>query len=269
MTRAIWYNPGMEKIVVISGATSGLGKALAEKFRADGDVVCGLSRSCAESETDYPCDVSDEGQVNAAVDKIVERYGRIDILINNAGVGISGATELIPVEDIRKALDVSYYGALFLTRAALKHMTRGARIIFMSSIAGLTAIPFRSVYCSVKAAELMLGEALRMELSQTGIDVVTLCPGEIRTNFSANKLADTKTSERYGDRVAKAQAKVYDREEKRMPISKVIDKMYKICRRGKKAMYIIGGKYKFLYFAKRILPTTTYLKLTDDLLGGK
>ena len=54
-----------------------------------------------------------------------------------------------------------------------------------------------------------------------------------------------------------------------MPISKVIDKMYKICRRGKKAMYIIGGKYKFLYFAKRILPTTTYLKLTDDLLGGK
>ena len=115
MTRAIWYNPGMEKIVVISGATSGLGKALAEKFRADGDVVCGLSRSCAESETDYPCDVSDEGQVNAAVDKIVERYGRIDILINNAGVGISGATELIPVEDIRKAMDVSYYGALFLT----------------------------------------------------------------------------------------------------------------------------------------------------------
>ena len=78
MTRAIWYNPGMEKIVVISGATSGLGKALAEKFRADGDVVCGLSRSCAESETDYPCDVSDEGQVNAAVDYAVDLSSSVE-----------------------------------------------------------------------------------------------------------------------------------------------------------------------------------------------
>lgn len=259
----------MEKIVVISGATSGLGKALAEKFVADGDIVCNLARSVEESETAYKCDVSDEAQVNAAVEKIAARYGCVDILINNAGVGISGATEFVPVADVRKAMDVSYFGALFLTRACLKHMTRGARIIFMSSIAGLTAIPFRSVYCSVKAAELMLGESLRMELSQTGIDVVTLCPGEIKTNFSANKLADVRSSDRYGDRVTKAQAKVFDREEKRMPISKVIDKMYKIVRRGRKAMYIIGGKYKFLYFGKRILPTTTYLKLTDNMLGGK
>lgn len=259
----------MEKIVVISGATSGLGKALAEKFIADGDVVCNLARSCEESDTAYKCDVSDEWQVNRAVDAIGARYGRVDILINNAGVGISGATEFIPVEDIKRAMDISYFGALYLTRACLKYMSSGARIIFMSSIAGLTAIPFRSVYCSVKAAELMLGESLRMELSQTGIDVVTLCPGEIKTNFSANKLADVRTSERYGDRVQKAQAKVFDREEKRMPISKVIDKMYKICRKGRKAMYIIGGKYKFLYFGKRVLPTTTYLKLTDNMLGGK
>ena len=259
----------MNKIVVISGATSGLGKALAEKFEADGDCVINLSRSCDETETSYRCDVSDEWQVNRAVEAIGGRYGRVDILINNAGVGISGATEFLPIEDVKRAMDISYFGALYLTRACLKFMSRGARIIFMSSIAGLTAIPFRSVYCSVKAAELMLGESLRMELSQTGIDVLTFCPGEIKTNFSANKLADVRTSERYGSRVEKAQAKVFDREDKRMPVSKVIDKMYKICRRGRKAMYIIGGKYKFLYFAKRILPTTTYLKLTDNMLGGK
>lgn len=259
----------MNKIVVISGATSGLGKALAEKFVADGDIVVNLSRSCEETDTAYKCDVTDEQQVNRSIEKVAAKFGRVDILINNAGVGISGATEFVPIEDVRRAMDISYFGALYLTRACLKYMSRGARIIFMSSIAGLTAIPFRSVYCSVKAAELMLGESLRMELSQTGIDVVTLCPGEIKTNFSANKLADVRTSERYGTRVEKAQAKVFDREHKRMPISKVINKMYKICVRGRKAMYIIGRKYKFLYFGKRVLPTTTYLKLTDNMLGGK
>lgn len=257
----------MEKIVVISGATSGIGKALAKKYEADGDIVCNLSRSCTENGFDYKCDVSDPEQVASAVGKIGERYGRIDVLINNAGVGISGATELIPIEDVKTAMNVSYFGALYLTRACLKFMSKGARIIFMSSIAGLTAIPFRSVYCSVKAAELMLGEALRLELSHTGIEVVTLCPGEIKTNFSANKLADVATNERYGDRVQRALEKVMSREEKRMSLDKVINKIYKICKKGKKAMYIIGGKYKFLYFAKRILPTTTYLNLTNKLLG--
>lgn len=257
----------MEKIVIISGATSGIGKALAEKYRADGDIVCNLSRSCAEDEVNYKCDVTSLEQVNEAVEKIYARYGKIDVLINNAGIGISGATELIPIEDVRKAMDISYFGALYLTRACLKHMTSGARIIFMSSIAGLTAIPFRSVYCSVKAAELMLGEALRLELKGTGITVLTFCPGEIKTNFSANKLADVTTNERYGERVQRALQKVASREEKRMPISKVINKMYKLCNKGKKAMYIIGGKYKFLYFAKRLLPTTMYLNLTNSLLG--
>lgn len=259
----------MKRVVVISGATSGLGKALAQKFTACGDIVCGLSRSGTGEGDSYRCDVSDEAQVNEAVAQITDKYGKIDIVINNAGMGISGATELIPIENIRTVFDVSYFGALYVTRACLKHMERGGRIIFMSSISGLTAIPFRSVYCSVKAAELMLGESLRMELSQTGISVVTFCPGEIKTNFSANKFADLSTNQRYGMRVEKALEVVSSREHKRMPIDKVIDKMFKICLKGRKAMYIIGGKYKFLAFAQRILPTTTYLKLTDRMLGGR
>lgn len=258
-----------KKIVVISGATSGLGMAIAKRFEADGHIVCNLARSCSDNGFDYGCDVTDPEQVASAVGKIGERYGRIDVLVNNAGIGISGATELIPMENIRAAMEVSYFGSLNLTRACLRFMNKGARIIFMSSIAGLTAIPFRSVYCSAKSAELMLGESLRMELSQTGISVVTLCPGEIKTNFSANKLADIQTTERYGKRVTNALEKVSSREGKRMTIDKVIGKIYKICTRGRKAMYIIGGKYKFLYFAKRIMPTTMYLKLTDKMLGGR
>ena len=141
-----------KKVAVISGATSGIGKALAEKFGENGYVVCNLARSCDGEGDNYKCDVSDEAQINAAVEKIAEKYGHIDVLVNNAGVGISGATELLPVADVKRAFDVSYYGALYLTRACLKHMSSGARIIFISSIAALIPVPFRSVYSSVKAA---------------------------------------------------------------------------------------------------------------------
>ena len=260
----------MNKIVVITGGSSGIGKALKEQFALAGDTVVCCQRTNPDGDENFvECDVCNEESVCRAAAEIIARHGRIDILINNAGIGISGASELIPVEHIRRAMDISYFGALYFTRAALPHMKRGGRIIFMSSVAGLFALPFRSVYCSVKAAELMLGESLRMELSQTGIEVVTVCPGEIKTNFTANKLADVKTNERYGDRVENALAHVNKREEKRMPMSKVAHKMYKICDRGRKAMYIIGGKYKALWFLKHILPTTAYLNFTDSTLGGK
>jgi len=258
----------MNKVVVISGASSGIGLALKSKFLNDGDFVIGLSRTVLD-ENDIACDVSSPEDIKKASLIIKEKYGKVDILVNNAGIGISGATELIPMENIRRAFEISYFGALGLTRAILPLMDTGSRIIFMSSISGLTAIPFRSVYCSVKAAELMLGESLRMELSETGIKVVTFCPGEIKTNFSSNKLADIQTSARYGERVKNALEVVASREKKRMKMDKVINSIYKKCIKGRKAMYIIGAKYKFLYFAKRIMPTTAYLNLTNNMLGGK
>ena len=257
-----------KKVAVISGATSGIGKLLAEKFAADGYVVCDLARSCSGEGDEYKCDVSDEAQVNAAVDKIAEKYGHIDILVNNAGVGISGATELLPIEDIKRVIDVSYFGALYLTRACLKYMTAGARIIFMSSISALTVTPFHSVYCSAKAAEQMLGLSLRMELSHTGIEVVCICPGEIRTEFSANKLVHTETNERYGERVRKAYELAVSRNGKRMDPEKIIGKIYKICIYGKKAMYIIGGKYKAFYRLKKLTSENFFINMTNKFASG-
>lgn len=262
----ICYTYNMNKLVVITGGSSGIGKALAEKFTLAGDRVVCCQRS-GEGDNFVKCDVTDTESVLAAARVIGERYGTPDIIINNAGIGITGATELIPMTNIRRAMDISYYGALAFTRAMLPLMKRGGRIIFISSVAGLFALPFRSVYCSVKSAELMLGESLRMELLGTGIDVITLCPGEIKTNFTANKLTDVATNERYGDRVAAALDKVNSREEKRMPIASVADKLYRICDRGRKPMYIIGFKYKVFWLGKRILPTSLFLRLTNKFLG--
>ena len=251
----------MDKVVVITGASGGLGKAIADLYRAGGDRVCGLSRSaCDEEKDEYRCDVTDEAQVNAAVEKIAAKYGRIDVVINNAGVGVLGATELIPTESIRKAFDVSYYGSLHVSRACLKHMARGGRIIFISSIAGLIPVPFRSVYSSAKAAQLALAEAMRMELKPAGITVVAVCPGEIRTNFSANRIADRATNERYGDRVAASLDRIAAKTEKRMPADVAAKKIFAICEHGRKAVYVVGGKYKFFRFAQKLLPDTFFIE---------
>lgn len=254
----------MKKVAVITGGTSGLGKELKKLYMADGYTVCDLSRSCGDEAADeYRCDVTDEAQVNAAVEKIAAKYGRIDAVVHNAGVGILGASELIPSDDIRKAFDVSYYGALFVARACLKHMLRGGRIIFICSIAAMIPVPFRSVYSSAKAAQLMLGLAMRAELKKSGIAVTCVCPGEIRTSFSKNRIADTSTNARYGDRVEAALEHIAKKTSKRMPVDKAAKKIYKICLKGRKATYVIGGKYRFFRFAQKRLPDTLFLDLTD------
>ena len=254
----------MKKIAVITGGTSGLGKELKRLYENDGYTVCNLSRSCDdESADEYACDVTDEAQVNTAIEKIAKKYGRIDALINNAGAGLLGATELVDTAAVRRVFDVSYYGALHVTRACLPHMMRGGRIAFICSIAAFIPVPFRSVYSSAKAAELMLGEALRLELKGAGICVTCICPGEISTGFSANKKMYTDTNERYLDRVAKAAQIAASRSgKKRMPAEKAAKKIYTKCVKGKKAVYIIGGKYKFFRGVQRLVGDTAFLGLT-------
>ena len=254
----------MEKIAVITGATSGLGKELKKLYERDGYRVCVLARSCDNEERDeYKCDVSDEAQVNAAAAKIAAKYGRIDVVVCNAGAGMFGTAELAPMSEIKRIMDISYFGALYTVRACLKHMGKGGRIVIMSSISAMTVTPYHSAYCAAKAAELMLSMAMRMELKPAGIDVVCICPGEISTGFSVNKKMYTDTNERYLDRVAKAAQIAASRSgKKRMPAEKAAKKIYKKCTKGKKAVYIIGGKYKFFRGVQRLVGDTAFLGLT-------
>lgn len=256
----------MEKTAIITGGTSGLGKELKKLYESDGYRVCVLARSCDdETKDEYACDVSDEAQVTAAVEKIAAKYGRIDAVVCNAGAGMFGTAELAPMEEIRRIMDVSYFGALFTVRASLKHMERGGRIVIMSSISALTVTPYHSAYCAAKAAELALGMALRMELKGAGITVVNICPGEIATGFSASKKIYADTNERYLDRVAKAERLAVSRgaKGKRMSAEKAAKKIYKKCVKGKKAVYIIGGKYKFFRLIQRLAGDTAFLSLTQ------
>lgn len=254
------------KVVIISGASSGIGKELCELYRSAGDIVVGLSRH-AEGDDHLDVDVTDYNRTKAAVDLIARTYGRIDTVIANAGAGLSGATELLPLEEIEYQMSLNFTGALNLVRAALSHMKRGGNAVFISSACALFALPFRAVYCASKAAVNMAAFGLYMELKEHGIRVSTICPGDIRTGFTKNRVKYTDGGTRYGDRPAASAYKIDKRENKRMALKPSAQKIYKCTLSCKKPLYIIGFKYKFLNFLRHILPQKLFLDITAKLFG--
>lgn len=260
----------MNKVVVITGGTSGIGLGLKELFIKNCDKVVTISLEERDDENHFACSVDNEEAVNKLFDTIGEKYGKIDMLINCAGFGMSGITELISSSDIKKLTEVNYYGTLYCIRSALKYMDRGSRIINIASAMALFPVPFRAIYGSVKSAVLTLSFALRMELEPLGIDVVAFCPGDIKTNFTKNRIKNFESNERYGDRLEKATKKSDSREDKRIPCEVCSKRMYKkINKKKTKPFYIIGGKYKLLYFLTKITPKSWLLKITNKLYGGR
>lgn len=254
-----------KQVVIISGTSSGIGKALKELYERDGHTVVGLCRS-AEAP-DIAVDVTDGEAVKKAVDEVYARYGRIDTVIANAGGGLSGATELLPKEAVRTQMELNFDGALNLVKSALRYMEKGGRAIFISSACALFALPFRAMYCASKAAVNMAAFGLYMELKPLGIRVSAVCPGDIKTNFTANRVKYGEGGDRYGDRPQKAADKIDRREDKRMKLPKAAKKIYKCCNKCKKPLYIVGFKYKALNFLRHILPQKLFLNMTAKLFG--
>lgn len=251
------------KIVVISGSTSGIGKELCALYRAAGDTVIGIARSA--EEPDVKGDVTDFDSIKSIVDGIGEKYGRIDTVIACAGGGLSGVTELLPIEEVEKQTDLNYTGALNLVQASLKYMNKGGKVVFISSACALFALPFRATYCAAKAAVNMVAFGLYMELKKHGIYVTSICPGDIKTNFTANRVKYAEGGERYGDEAKNSANKIDSREDKRMKLAPAAKKIYKYCLKCKKPLYIIGFKYKALNFLRHVFPQKVFLDITAKM----
>lgn len=180
-------------VVFITGASSGIGRACAEHLHAQGYRVYGTSRRPAEvAGLPFPLlamDVTDGDQVCAAVGEVVEREGRLDAVVNNAGYGIAGAVEETSVEEAQAQLDANFLGVLRVCRAVLPPMREqgSGTIINVSSLAGLVGVPFQGLYSASKFAVEGLTEALRLEVAPFGIRVVLLEPGDFRTGFTARR----------------------------------------------------------------------------------
>lgn len=159
------------KVVLITGASAGIGRACAQEFARRGAKVVCLARRTAEGFDSISADVTDRAAVFAAVEEVKARYGRIDVLVNNAGMGISGSVEDTAYADARAIFDVNFFGALNLIQAVVPVMrdSGGGTIINMSSVAAELSIPFQSFYSATKAAVLSLSQALRSEVAPFNI----------------------------------------------------------------------------------------------------
>lgn len=259
-----------EKVAVVTGGSSGIGKELLRRLREYGYKTVCVSRRAPQDESDFfACDLSKPDEAKKTGEEIAAKYKTVHLVVNNAGLGVSGATELLPEESVRYVMEVDYFAPLIFTRALLPAVPKGGKIVMISSACALFALPYRGVYCSAKAALNMLSYGLRMELKPSGITVISICPGDIKSEFTQNRQKYTDTNERYGDRVVSAQQTVDGREHKRMNVCKASKKIARIAVKKKRALYIVGAKYKLLYACSRIFSQNFMIKMTQKLFGGK
>ena len=253
----------MPKVAVVTGATSGIGLAAARLLSEKGYTVYGISRKAC-GERMLSADVSDGQSITAAFSQIIEKEGKIDLLVNNAGMGISGSVEKSAYEDIHRIFDVNFFGALNCVRAVLPYMReRGeGKIINVTSVAAPVAIPFQSFYSATKAALNALTLALRNEVSPFGIKVCAVLPGDVKTGFTD---ARVKALNDYPG-AESAVASMEKDEQNGMPPEAVARVIYKAALKSSpKPMFIAGAKYKVLYFLFKILPASLAYKIVGVL----
>jgi NAD(P)-dependent dehydrogenase (short-subunit alcohol dehydrogenase family) len=186
---------GADRVALVTGASSGIGEAAARELAAAGFTVYGTSRKAVAGERRgnvifLPLDVTDDGSVEAAVREVINRSGRVDVLVNNAGLGIAGAAEESSVDQARALFDTNLFGSIRMTRAVLPHMReqRSGRVINVSSVLGLIPAPFAALYAATKHAVEGYSESLDHEVREFGIRVLLVEPAYTRTAFDVNAI---------------------------------------------------------------------------------
>lgn len=183
----------MSKIVLVTGASSGIGKSIAQFLHARGMKVYGTSRNPekygVEGVTMLALNLSDVKSIEKTVKTVIDAEGRLDVLVNNAGMGITGPIEDTPTAEIRNIFNSNFFGTIDVIKAVLPQMRQqgSGLIINVTSIAGYMGLPFRGVYSATKGALELLTEAVRMEVKGFGIHITNVAPGEFATNIAAGR----------------------------------------------------------------------------------
>lgn len=183
----------MSKVILITGGSSGIGKAVGEFLHHKGFTVYGTSRNPERiTSSIFPLvqlDVRNADSIQEAIAKIITKTGRLDVVINNAGVGITGPLEEIPTQEIKNNFETNFFGPIEVMKAVLPQMRlqKSGLIINITSIAGYMGLPYRSVYSASKGALELITEALRMEVKSFGIHITNVAPGDFATNIAAGR----------------------------------------------------------------------------------
>lgn len=253
----------MGKIVVITGGSSGIGRAAAELFVRKGCTVYELSRSGKSGGgiNHITADVTSEEDVTAAMTEINSTEGRIDLLINNAGMGISGAVEFTDLAAARRQMDVNFFGVFLSTKAALPYLrsSETPQIVNISSVGALFALPFQSFYSASKISVNTLTLSLVNELKPWGFRVSAIMPGDAATGFTEARMKSEAGEELYGKRIRDAVEGMERDERKGMTPEKLAELIFKVSeKKHPKPLYTAGGAYKLYIMVQKLLPARAY-----------
>lgn len=262
-----------QKICVITGGTSGIGLCTALEMKAKGYEVFEISRrrEGAAGINHISADVTDEERIKEAVSYIIDKAGRIDVLINNAGFGISGAVEFTETADAKKQFDVNFFGMVNMNRAVIPFMRRQGfgRIVNISSVAAPIAIPFQAYYSAAKAAINSYTMALINEVRPYGISVCAVQPGDICTGFTGAREKSYAGDEIYSGRITRSVAVMEHDEQNGMKPEKAAHLIATVASAGKvRPIYTIGFKYRLFCVLVKILPAGLVSYIVGRIYGG-
>ena len=249
-------------VALITGVSSGIGAAIAVKLVNEGFRVVGTSRA-PQSLAPIPgvetlaLDVTDDTAVHAAVSEVIDRTGRIDVLVNNAGLGILGAAEESSIAQARSLFDTNFFGVIRLTNEVLPHMRRrgSGRIVNISSVLGFLPAPYAALYSASKHALEGYTESLDHELREYGVRVLLVEPGYTRTAFGANMWDADTPQAAYAENRANARAMITEKIRSAELPDVVADATYAAATDTRiKLRYPAGRQARQLTLLKRIAP---------------
>ena len=261
------YAKDEQKVVLITGTAYGIGKSTAELLIEKGRIVYGGDILVEENlylndigGTALEMDVTNQEHIDKAINQIISEQGRVDVLVNNAGLGVYGAIEDVSMEDIYYQYDVNLFGLARVTKAVLPYMREeeSGLIINISSVLGETYGPLAGWYLSTKHALEGWSDALRVELKEFDIDVVVVQPGAINTNFSnvtktyIDKYRENSAYQHlYGEPITDTGNEVLSNQSDPIVIAKVINKAMNA--RNPKTRYAAGAYSKIGIFLRKIM----------------
>ncbi|MBI2956646.1 MAG: SDR family oxidoreductase [Acidobacteria bacterium] len=246
------------QVAIITGASEGIGKALAELFAREGVRVVLAARSEEKLQAlanalgpdrvlVVPTDVADSAQLKQLVARTVERFGGLDILVNNAGVGLYARVEEMDWEHFRRMWEVNFFAAVRLTMEALPYLQqRRGVVVNISSVAGKMPLPFMAGYCATKFALTAFSHGLRMELAPAGVRVLVVCPGRVRTEFHKVAYRDGRSLPRIFER----------RDSSGIPAERVAQATLRAIQRGRREI-VVPWHLRLLVAFQAVFPGLT------------
>jgi short-subunit dehydrogenase len=264
----------MRKVILITGISSGFGKQTAKLLAGNGHIVYGTVRkeSGSDDRIHYlKMDLTNPDSIKKTVSIVLENEGRIDILINNAGMHTGGPIETSPIENIKLQMDTNFLGMVHITREVLPIMRKqgAGTIVNLSSIGGLMGLPFQAFYSAGKFAIEGFSEALRMEVKQFNIKIVLINPGDFHTSNSMNRrnfLAPTGIDDPYQKQFEKTLAAIEKDEANGWNPEILARKIVKIveCKNPRQRYIIASFEQKLAVAVKYILPGKWFRMILED-----